>query len=84
MNSFAVVIGAMLVAPLMTPIMGLSLALVRGDTRLLGRSLRSESAGIVVAIFSSALLGYIMPYYEATPEMLSRTQPNLFDLLVAV
>ena len=77
MNSTAVVIGAMLVAPLMTPILGLSLALVRGDTRLLGRASRSESAGIVVAIFASALLGYIVPYFEATPEMLSRTQPNL-------
>ena len=84
MNSTAVVIGAMLVAPLMTPILGLSLALVRGDPRLMGFAVRSESAGIVVAILASALLGYIMPYYEATPEMLSRTQPNLFDLLVAV
>ena len=84
MNSTAVVIGAMLVAPLMTPILGLSLALVRGDARLLGHAARSEVVGIVVAIVASALLGFIMPYFEATPEMLSRTRPNLFDLLVAV
>jgi len=85
MNNVAVIIGAMLVAPLMTPIMGLSLALVRGDTKLLGTAGRSEVLGVALSIFAGALLGLGLPsYFEPTPEMLNRTHPNLFDLLVAV
>jgi uncharacterized hydrophobic protein (TIGR00271 family) len=66
-NSTAVVIGAMLVAPLMTPIFGISLALIRGDAVLMG-----------------FILGILYPALESTPEMLARTTPQLFDLLVAV
>jgi uncharacterized hydrophobic protein (TIGR00271 family) len=85
MNSTAVVIGAMLVAPLMTPILGLALALVRGDAGLLGIALRSEVIGVVISISAGCILGLTLPeYFEPTTEMLSRTQPNLFDLLVAV
>ena len=84
MNSTAVVIGAMLVAPLMTPIFGVALALVRGDASLLGRALRAEIAGVFLAVFLAACFGFIMPEQHVTHEMLSRTKPNLFDLLVAV
>ena len=84
MNSTAVIIGAMLVAPLMTPIFGISLALVRGDAVLLGRSIRAEIAGIVLSIAVAACFGFIMPELEATEEMLARTKPNLLDLLVAM
>ena len=84
MNSTAVVIGAMLVAPLMTPILGISLALVRGDSHLLGVALRAEAAGVAVALLGAMLLGLAIPFFESTPEMLSRTQPNLFDLMVAI
>ena len=85
MNSTAVVIGAMLVAPLMTPILGLALALVRGDPHLLGLASRSELLGVVVSLLAGALLGMALPsHFEATPEMLVRTSPNLLDLLVAI
>jgi uncharacterized hydrophobic protein (TIGR00271 family) len=85
MNSTAVVIGAMLVAPLMTPILGLGLGLIRSDTRLIGVSLKSESIGVAVSIMAGVLLGLTLPsHFEPTSEMLSRTHPNLFDLLVAV
>jgi uncharacterized hydrophobic protein (TIGR00271 family) len=83
-SSTAIVIGAMLVAPLMTPIFGIALALVRGDAILLGRSIRAEIAGIVLTMGLAACFGYLMPELEATPEMLDRTTPNLLDLLVAV
>ena len=63
-NSTAVVIGAMLVAPLMTPILGVSLALVRSDARLLGMSVRSEGVGVLLAILASALLGLAISYFE--------------------
>jgi uncharacterized hydrophobic protein (TIGR00271 family) len=84
MNSTAVVIGAMLVAPLMTPIFGIALALVRGDASLLGRAIRAEIAGVILTVSLAACFGFIMPELEVTQEMLSRTSPNLLDLLVAV
>jgi uncharacterized hydrophobic protein (TIGR00271 family) len=83
-NSTAVIIGAMVVAPLMTPIFGMALALVRGDAKLLGRSLRAETVGVVLAVGVSAIFGSLPLALEVTPEMLVRTQPNLLDLLVAI
>jgi uncharacterized hydrophobic protein (TIGR00271 family) len=83
-NSTAVIIGAMLVSPLMTPIIGSSLGLVIGDTRLFANSLRSVIVGSVLAILFSALLGFLPLALEATPEMLSRVRPTLLDLFVAV
>ncbi len=83
-NSTAVIIGAMLVSPLMTPIIGISLALVRGDTTLLGRAIRAEALGVVLSVSIAAILGLFPLALQVTPEMLSRTEPNLMDLLVAV
>ncbi len=83
-DSTAVVIGAMLVAPLMTPIFGIALALLRGDADLLGKALRAEIVGVFAAVLMGFILGSLYPALEPTPEMLSRTQPQLFDLLVAV
>jgi uncharacterized hydrophobic protein (TIGR00271 family) len=83
-NSTAVIIGAMLVAPLMTPIFGISLSLVRGEARLLGRAVRAEVLGVALAVGIAALFGSLPLALEVTPEMLARTQPNLLDLLVAV
>lgn len=82
-NSAAVIIGAMLVCPLMTPMLGIALALVLGDMTLLGRSLRSEIIGICFSIAIAALLGLPLAL-KATPEMIALTTPSLFDLLVAV
>lgn len=87
-DSTAVVIGAMLVAPLMTPIFGISMAMVRGESHLLKDALQAELLGVLMAIIMGILVGLLMnglaPSYEATNEMLSRTCPNLFDLCVAV
>ena len=83
-NSTAVIIGAMLLAPLMTPIFGIALALIRGDTPLFGKAVQAEIAGVVAAILMSFILGRLYPALEPTPEMLARTRPQLFDLLVAV
>jgi len=83
-NSTAVVIGAMLVAPLMTPIFGISLALVRGETHLFGRAVQAEIVGVATSVAMGVLLGLMLGYFEPTPEMLSRTKPNLLDLLVAI
>ena len=83
-NSTAVVIGAMLVAPLMTPIFGMSLALVRGETHLFGRAVQAEVVGVATSVAMGVILGLIWAILMPTPEMLSRTKPNLFDLLVAI
>ena len=83
-NSTAVVIGAMLVSPLMTPIIGMSLALVRGNGKLFWRATQAEIFGVMLAIGIAALFGLLPMNLEPTPEMLARTQPNLLDLLVAV
>lgn len=84
-NSTAVIIGAMLVSPLMTPIFGVALGMLRGNPQLLWRSLWSELLGIILAVGSAYLMGLPQLAFDtATPEMLARTQPNLLDLLVAV
>ena len=71
LNSTAVVIGAMLVAPLMTPIFGISLSLVRGDTSLFGRAIRAEIFGVIAAVTMSLVLGLTLGDFEPTNEMLS-------------
>jgi len=83
-NSTAVVIGAMLVSPLMTPILGIALALVRGDGGLLRRAVLAEGVGVILAVGMAAIFGMLPLTIQATPEMLARTEPNLLDLFVAV
>jgi len=83
-NSTAVIIGAMLVAPLMTPIFGIALSLIRSDAKLFGRAIRAEIAGVAAAILMGVIVGLLYPALEPTPEMIARTEPQLFDLLVAV
>lgn len=82
-NSPAVVIGAMLVSPLMTPIFGVSLALSRGDLKLLIDALLAEFGGVILAVALAFALGLVPLSLSPTPEMLARTSPTLMDLLVA-
>jgi len=84
LSSPAVVIGAMLLSPLMDPIMGLGFALAIGDYQWLKKSARSLAWGTVVAVALTAGLVYISPIQTITPEIAARTQPNLFDLFVAL
>jgi uncharacterized hydrophobic protein (TIGR00271 family) len=83
-NSAAVVIGAMLVSPLMTPIFGMALGMVRGDTPLLSRAFRAEFGGVFLAVAFGTVFGAMPVVQDVTSEMLSRTVPTLLDLLVAV
>ena len=82
-NSAAVVIGAMLVSPLMTPIFGISLGLIRGNMALLRKAFVAEFVGVIIGIGAAAILGLLPFANEVTPEMLSRTSPTLIDLIVA-
>jgi len=82
-GSDATLIGANVVAPLMTPIMGISLGLMRGDLRLLRTALVAEFGGALIAIILVYLLG-LMPFWgDPTPSLLAQTKPTLIDLLVA-
>ena len=84
LNSPAVVIGAMLVAPLMSPILGFSLGIVLGEVRLVRTSLESVFKGVMATVIVSILVGLLSPLKEMTAEILARTQPTLLDLFIAL
>jgi uncharacterized hydrophobic protein (TIGR00271 family) len=84
LNSAAVVIGAMLVAPLMSPILGFSLGMVLGDVRLIRLSIEAMFKGVALALLIAVLIGIISPLKELTGEIIARTQPTLLDLAVAL
>jgi len=83
-NSSAVIIGAMLVAPLMTPIVSASMGLLRGDTAMIQDSLMKIATGVILALMASSFMAYILPYSQITPEMKMRINPTLLDLGVAI
>ena len=83
-NSAAVVIGAMLVAPLMTPLLGLGLAIVQGNPVLARESIRSVLLGLCVSLLGGFMVGLVnLNLVEPTREMLARGGPGLLDLFVA-
>ncbi|HSJ77677.1 MAG TPA: TIGR00341 family protein [Erythrobacter sp.] len=84
LSSPAVVIGAMLLSPLMGPIMGLGFALAIGDWDWLKQSIRTLLIGSVMAVLLCALLVFFSPIQTITSEIAARTRPNLFDLFVAL
>jgi len=84
LNSPAVIIGAMLMAPLMAALIGASLAIVQGDAWLLRVSLRTVLLGSLVVLIVSAAIGLAVPGNRVTTEMLGRTTPSLLDLTVAL
>lgn len=84
LSSPAVVIGAMLISPLMSPIMSLGFSLSVLDFKQMKKSLEALVCGMAVALTISWLIVMFSPITDATPEILARTQPNLFDLLVAI
>lgn len=83
-NSAAVIIGAMIIAPLMLPIRGLAFGALEGDIMLFRQGLKSVIAGTVLAIFLAFLLGSFVGLPEFGSEVLSRSKPTLLDLGIAV
>ncbi len=83
-NSPAVVIGAMVVAMLLGPIIGISLALVDNDTKLLKIGLFTLASGALSVFVISFVLGTIHKDIPLTNEILARTSPNLIDLMIAL
>jgi len=82
-NSAAVIIGAMLISPLMNPILSAALALLLGDGNLGKRSASVLGISIIAVIGITWLVESLTPLKQATPEVLARTSPNLLDLFIA-
>lgn len=83
-NSVAVVIGAMLISPLMGPIFSLGLSFAMGHLVLARKAARMIGISVLLTVIVAAIFTFLSPLKEATPEILARTHPNIFDLLVAI
>ena len=84
MNSTAVIIGAMLISPLMTPIVGLGFGLAIFDTRLIKQSLEVLLTQVLVSLLVSTLYFWISPLSYASSELIARTSPIIWDVLIAI
>jgi uncharacterized hydrophobic protein (TIGR00271 family) len=82
-NSTAVVIGAMLISPLMGPIVGAGFGLGMQDFGLLKRALKNLMVATIVGLVVSTFYFYLSPFKETQSELLSRTSPNIYDILIA-
>lgn len=83
-NSTAVIIGAMLISPLMGPIIGAGYALAIEDLILFQKSIKSFLRFVLISLITSAIFFTLSPFTQAQSELLSRTQPTFYDLLIAV
>jgi uncharacterized hydrophobic protein (TIGR00271 family) len=83
-NSAPVIIGAMILAPLMSPIISLAMGLARTELQLIRSSLRTLLYGIGAGLFCGITFAWLMPTESFTAEMQSRISPTLLDLAVAV
>ena len=82
-NSAAVIIGAMLISPLMNPILAAALALLLGDGKLGRRSAIVLALSVAAVIAVTCLVAFVIPLKQVTPQILARTTPNLLDLFIA-
>lgn len=82
-NSTAVIIGAMLISPLMGPIIGMGLAVGVYDLELLKRALKNFSVATLISVLTAMLYFLISPLEEAQSELLARTTPTIYDVLIA-
>jgi len=83
-NSAAVIIGAMLVAPLMSPLSSFSTGMATGILHLTRRASVTLFAGVTLALLISILMGVVLPIDTPTDEMLARGSPNLLDAAIAL
>ncbi len=83
-NSTAVIIGAMLISPLMGPIMGVGLGLGIFDFSLIKLALKNLVVAVVIALLTSYIYFLVSPLQEAQSELLARTKPTIWDVLIAL
>lgn len=82
-NSTAVIIGAMLISPIMGPIMGIGLGVATNDFELLKKGIKNLAIAAVISILTSAFYFYVTPLHDANSELLARTNPSLWDVFIA-
>ena len=82
-NSTAVIIGAMLISPLMGPIMGLGLGIGINDIELVKKAVRNLAIATVISVATSTLYFWITPLHDASSELLARTSPSIWDVFIA-
>lgn len=82
-NSTAVVIGAMLISPLMGPILGIGMSLAINDIDTLRRSLKNFAVMVVLSVITAFLFFYFFPLRDESSELLARTAPDIRDVLIA-
>jgi uncharacterized hydrophobic protein (TIGR00271 family) len=82
-NSIAVIIGAMLISPLMGPMLSFGFSFINGDKVIWRKSIKKLTASVFATVLIAGLATYISPLNDITNEILSRTTPNLYDLLIA-
>ena len=83
-DSSSVIIGAMLLAPLMQPIVSLSMGVLRQDSSLQKNTIKTIAVGVVAVLLTAALIAYLLPMQQLTGEMAGRLSPTILDLFVAV
>jgi len=83
-NSASVIIGAMLLAPLMQPIVGVSMGLLRQDVSLLTSASKSVAVGVLAVMFTSMFIALLLPIEQLTSEMNGRLSPTILDMFVAI
>ncbi len=84
LNSASVVIGAMLLAPLMQPIVSSAMGVLRSDLGLLLSALKTVGIGVLLVLLSASLIALILPFENLTGEIAARLRPSLLDLIVAL
>lgn len=82
-NSTAVIIGAMLISPLMGPIMGIGLGLGTNDFELIKKGARNLLIATLISVATSTLYFWLTPLHDAQSELLARTTPSLWDVFIA-
>ncbi len=83
-NSTAVIIGAMLISPLMGPIVGVGLAVGINNFQMLTQSLKSLGTAVLISVVISTIYFLLTPFGEVQSELIARTRPNLLDVMVAI
>ena len=83
-NSTAVIIGAMLISPLMGPIIGMGLAVGTNDVELLKRASQNYIVATLISIMAATFYFLLTPYQGTQSELLARTSPTLYDVMIAL
>ena len=83
-NSTAVIIGAMLISPLMGPIVGMGLAVGIGDFALMKRSLKNYGVATLFSVITATIYFTFTPLDQVQSELLARTSPNIYDVFIAL